>query len=145
MYKLYLEKSISSKDLLDKVLKENNIQDEIIYNDYGKPYLKNNEIYFNISSSYEYTALVISDKEVGVDIEKINYKKRIINRICTEEEAKTIKTKDDFTIIWVKKESYVKYLGVGISYGLKNVNTLKLNNFIIKKIDDYYLSIYLGE
>lgn len=145
MYKLYLEKNISSKDLLDKVLKENNIQDEIIYNDYGKPYLKNNEIYFNISSSYEYTALVISDKEVGVDIEKINYKKRIINRICTEEEAKTIKTKDDFTIIWVKKESYVKYLGVGISYGLKNVNTLKLNNFIIKKIDDYYLSIYLGE
>lgn len=145
MYKLYLEKNISSKDLLNKVLKENNIQDEIIYNDYGKPYLKNNEIYFNVSSSYEYTALVIFDKEVGVDIEKINYKKRIINRICTEEEAKTIKTKDDFTIIWVKKESYVKYLGVGISYGLKNVNTLKLNNFIIKKIDDYYLSIYLGE
>ncbi len=145
MYKLYIEKNISSRDLLNKVLKEYQITDEIIYNKYGKPYLKNNEYYFNISHSGIYTVLVIASSEVGVDIQKITMKEKVIDRICTEEEKKMINTPDDFTIMWVKKESYVKYLGIGLEYGLENVDTLKNNNFIIKKIDDYYLSIYIKE
>ena len=52
MYKLYIEKDTSSEYLLKKVLKKEGIKDiEIIYNDYGKPYLKNKELYFNISHS----------------------------------------------------------------------------------------------
>lgn len=142
MYKLYLEKNTTSKELLNKVLKENNIQDEIIYNAYGKPYLKNNALYFNISHSGIYTALVISNKEVGIDIEKITIREKVIDKICNSEEKKLIKTADDFTKMWVIKESYVKYLGIGLSYGLQNVNTLSINNFILEKIDDYYLAIY---
>lgn len=142
MYKLYIEKNISSKELLKKVLDEYGIKDEIVYNAYGKPYLKNNELYFNISNSHEYTVLVISSKEVGVDIEKITMKERVIDKVCNDNEKKLIKTEEDFTLMWVKKESYVKYLGIGLAYGLKNVDTLKLKNFIIKKFKDYYIAIY---
>ena len=145
MFKLYIEKNISSKDLLKKVFNEYEIKADIIYNEYGKPYLKDNQLYFNISHCDDYTVLAISNSEVGVDIEKITMKKRIIDRICTDEEKRIIKTPEDFTIIWVKKESYVKYLSIGLTYGLKNVDTLKPYNFIIKKIDNYYISVYLGE
>ncbi len=142
MYKLYLEKNISSKDLLKKVLEENDIQDKIIYNEYGKPYLENNPLYFNISHSGIYTALVISDAEVGIDIEKIHMPKNALLHVCNEEEKRLIKSVEDFTIMWVKKESYVKYLGIGISYGLKNVDTTKIKDFVLKKVGNYYISIY---
>lgn len=145
MYKLYIEKNISSKDLLKRVLKELNISDEIIYNEYGKPYLKNNEIYFNISHSGEYTILGLSSSEIGVDIEKIRpIKENVINKVCTDDEKKLIKNDEDFTLIWVKKESYVKWVGMGIGYGLKNVDTTKITNFIIKRLDNYYISVYIG-
>lgn len=145
MYKLYIEKNISSKDLLKRVLKELNISDEIIYNEYGKPYLKNNEIYFNISHSNEYTIIGISSSEIGVDIEKIRpIKENVINKVCTDDEKKLIKNDEDFTLIWVKKESYVKWVGMGIGYGLKNVDTTKITNFIIKRLDNYYISVYIG-
>ncbi len=141
MYKLYIEKNISSKSFLEKVLKENNIHDEIVYNDYGKPYLKNNEIYFNISHSHNVTVLVISDGEVGVDIEKVTMREKVIAKICTEEEKKLIKSAEDFTLLWVKKESYVKYLGLGLAYNLHDVDTLKLE-FITMQYEDYYIAIY---
>ncbi len=141
MYKLYIAKNISSHDLLNKVLLELNIKDEIIYNAYKKPYLKNNKIYFNISHCDNYTVLVIAKKEVGIDIERITMRKNVLDRVCTKNERKLIKTAEDFTKMWVKKESYVKYLGVGCVYGLKNVDTLK-HNFIIKKFKNYYIAIY---
>lgn len=141
MYKLYVKENTSSKDLLEYVLRGNNVNNSIIYNKYGKPYLKGNELYFNISNKDNITVCIVSDKEVGIDIERIIYKERVINRICTEEEKRIIKTPEDFTKIWVKKESYVKYLGIGLEYGLKNINTIALNNFKLLKIKDYYISI----
>ena len=142
MYKLYIEKNISSKELLKKVFKDYNVLDNLKYNDYGKPYLKNKELYFNISHSYEYTVLVISNKEIGVEIEKITMRKNVMEKICNEEEKALIKTAEDFTKIWVKKECYTKYLGIGLSYGLENVDTIKMPNFIIKRRDDYFIAIY---
>lgn len=141
MYKLYIGKNKNSKEMLQKVLKKYHHSDDIFYNEYGKPFLKDNKMYFNISHCQEYTVIVVADKEVGVDIQKITYRKKIINRIFTPEEKNYLKTAKDFTKMWVKKESYVKYLGKGLSYGLKNVNTLKLNNIRIKKYKNYYIAI----
>ena len=140
MYKLFISKKLSTKELLAKVLKKYNINSKILYNEYGKPYLENNELYFSLSDSKEYSVCVISDKNIGVDIEHITYKPNILKKICTEEELKLINNEEDFTKMWVKKESYVKFLGIGISYGLKNVDTLKLN-IMLKKYKDYYIGI----
>lgn len=141
MYKIFIEENISTNDLLKKVLKKYNIDYDLTYNEYGKPYLKNNELYFSLSDCDNYSVCVISDKEIGVDIEKLTYKERVLKKICTPEELKLVKNKDDFTKLWVKKESYVKYLGIGISYGLKNIDTLKLKNVKVIKYKDYYIGI----
>lgn len=140
MYKIFIEKNTSTKALLDKVLKRLNISDEIIYNEYGKPYLKSNKIYFSLSDSKEYTVCAISDKEIGVDIEHINYKDKVIKKVCIEEEINHIKTPEDFTIMWVKKESYSKLIGLGLSYDLKKIDTNK-NKFDIFKKGDYYIGV----
>ena len=69
----------------------------------------------------------------------------ILNKIASNEEKKLVKNAEDFTKLWVKKESYVEYLGIGLSYGPKNVDTLKLKKYKIKKYYDYYIAIYGDE
>ena len=71
MYKLFTKENTTSKDLLKDVLKnELNITNyELTFNKYNKAYLKNRNIYFNISHDKNTTVLVTSDKEIGVDIE----------------------------------------------------------------------------
>lgn len=136
MYKLYIEKDINTGEVLKKY------DIDYYYDESGKLRVKNNSFYISISHSDNITALAIADKEVGVDIEKITYRERVINHMCNHKEKKLIKTDMDFTIMWTKKESYVKYLGQGISYGLKNVDTTNLN-FATKTFDDYIVSIYM--
>ena len=139
MYKLYISRNIPTCDLLRK----HNLNNEIIYNKYGKPYFKDNPIFFNVSHSGKYAVLAVSDKEIGVDIQKITYKAKIINKICNENEKKLIKNANDFTKIWVKKESFVKMVGQGLSYGLINADTQTINNIKIKKYKNYYIAICL--
>ncbi len=142
MCKLYILKNRSAKEMLHEVLQEQGITDIIVYNAYGKPFLKNKPFYFNMSHCLSYSILAISSKEIGVDIEKITMRKNVLERICNEGEKQRIQTAEDFTKVWVKKESYVKYLGIGLSYGLKNVDTLKLKDFVVQKVDDYYIAVY---
>ena len=81
MYKLYLEKNISSKELLTKILEKENVANiEIVYNEHGKPYLKNNELYFNLSHDRNMTVLVTSNQEIGVDLEYLTYKQSVVNK-----------------------------------------------------------------
>ena len=47
--------------------------------------------------------------------------------------------------MWVKKESYVKYLGVGLKMDLRKVDTTKLKNIKILKLEDYYIAICLND
>ena len=141
MYKIFITKSKNTKELLNKVLNKYSIKCDIIYNEHGKPYLENNELYFNLSNSGEYSVCAISDSEIGIDIQKIILKNRVLDKVCTDEEKKLIKNEDDFTNIWVKKESYVKYLGIGLIYGLKNVDTLKIKTIRTIKYKEYYIGI----
>ena len=141
MYKIFITKSTNTKEILNKVLNKYSIKSDIIYNEYGKPYLENNELYFNLSNSGEYSVCAISDSEIGIDIQKIILKNKIIDKICTDEEKKLIKNEEDFTNLWVKKESYIKYLGIGLSYGLKNVDTLKIKTIKTIKYKEYYIGI----
>ncbi len=141
MYKLYIGKRLTTEE----ILKRHIFLDEIVYNEYGKPYFKNNPIFFNVSHSGDYTVLLVSDKECGIDIQKLTFKKNVINKVCTEIEKNNIKNAFDFTKIWVKKESYVKMIGQGISYGLKNVDTNKIKNIKVKKYKNYYIAICLKE
>lgn len=136
MYKLFTKENTTSKDLLKDVLKnELNITNyELTFNKYNKPYLKNRNIYFNISHDKNTTVLVTSDKEIGVDIEYYTYKESVMKKYYNEFEQQEIMNSNnkeyEFTRIWVMKEAFVKMKGQGISYGLQNVDTTRLKKQI---------------
>ena len=67
----YLNKeNIVSKDFLSLVLNnEYGISNyEIAKNKNGKPYLKDNKVYFNISHKKDMIAIAVSKNEIGFDI-----------------------------------------------------------------------------
>lgn len=136
MYKLFTKENTTSKDLLKDVLKnELNITNyELTFNKYNKPYLKNRNIYFNISHDKNTTVLVTSDKEIGVDIEYYTYKESVMKKYYNEFEQQEIINSNnkeyEFTRIWVMKEAFMKMKGQGISYGLQNVDTTRLKKQI---------------
>ena len=146
MYKLYIEKNISSHDLLKKVLKkEYNIDSfTIIKNEFGKPYLKDNQLYFNISHDIDTCVIAISSREIGVDLEYLNYNKSVINKYFYDAEkeimAKSNNLKYDFTKIWVKKEAYLKMKGTGLNFGKENIDTTKIDAKIID-YKDYLIAV----
>ena len=89
----------------------------------GKPYLRDYPFYFNLSHSGEYVFCVISDREVGVDIQQFGPvdEGRIAGRFFTEEERLALADCTDsmeqrklFYQIWVRKEAYGKLTGEGI-------------------------------
>ena len=111
----------------------------------GKPYLCNfKDIYFNLSHSGDYVVCVVSNKPVGIDIQKIiNVEDLLMRRVCSEKEyEKIIESKDinnEFTKLWTQKEAVLKKSGIGINGDLKNC--LKNINIQSFKLDNYWLSI----
>jgi len=139
MNKLYIKKDISSRDLIKEIFGNK----EIIYNKYGKPYLKDNSSYFNISNKDNITVLVTSDRDVGIDIERITYREKVMNKF-TKEEVSLINESQDkakiFTEVFTKKEAYAKMLGRGLSYGIENIDTLKIKAKVVYS-DNYIITI----
>lgn len=109
------------------ILKHKGIRNEkiaFVYNEFGKPYLNHSSnFYFNISHSGDWVICAIGSHEIGVDIEQIE-------PIETEELARGCFTKMEydelikkseeernrfFFSIWTLKESYVKWIGKGLT------------------------------
>ena len=88
----------------------------------GKPFLENLNLKFSISHSDTFSAVAVSEDEVGIDIEKIkDYNPAIAKKIFTENEFKKIcsyendtERKNIFFRIWTLKEAYVKMTGKSI-------------------------------
>ena len=124
MHKIYIDYKRDSKEFLKEILKEYHIDYDIFYNEYGKPYIKNNPIYFNISHSGDYIVIIISNRECGIDIEKIRQiRNNVVNKICLDTEKKLIVDDKSFTLIWTMKEAYSKYNGMGFAFGFNNIVT----------------------
>ncbi len=119
--------SLASAILLDLALKENNIYDyNLVYNENGKPFLESGEAFFSISHSKDMAMCVISDSEVGCDIERVKEVDfRLANRRFHQKEItklqeiadKSQKT-DMFFRLWTIKESFVKLVGEGLKLPL---------------------------
>ena len=92
------------------------IDEDVIYDDYGKPHLKDGN-YISITHSFTFTAIIISKKvPVGIDIEKQRDKiAKIAHKFTPLEEYKTIANHDalvgKLTIVWGAKESLYKIYG----------------------------------
>ncbi|MEJ7177493.1 4'-phosphopantetheinyl transferase family protein [Staphylococcus caprae] len=95
---------------------------EIDVDYFGKPFLVNNDLFFNYSHSGDYIVCAISNKKVGIDIEKYRKMREIpVNLMHKKEKYKYtfINNKEKYFFdIWSLKESYLKYLGIGLSKGI---------------------------
>lgn len=113
---------------------------------HGKPFLAEHpDIHFNISHSGEYVACGVSNRPIGIDIQKIGlYKPDLAQKVCTENELAGIESTSnkasEFTRLWTQKEAVLKMNGTGIRGDIKNC----LENFNVdsKKIDEYWLSVW---
>lgn len=140
----YYSFSKTSKELLEIALKEEKITSyKISKSINGKPYIDNSNIFYNISHKNKMVGLIISDSEVGLDIEYIDTenikRKSTLKYFFTEKERKSITTNEDLLTLWTKKESYIKLNGgmlrdaIGLDINNTNVifDTFKLDNYII--------------
>ena len=116
------------------------------YNENGKAFIKNKEIYFNISHSHDYVCTVISNNVCGIDIEKLrSINLNTLNYFTNKEEKEYILSNNEEMIkryfeIYTLKEAYLKMRGKNIS----NINdVVDKNTTLITTLnyEDYIITI----
>ncbi len=94
---------------------------DLHYDENGKPHLNDGK-FISITHSYEFAAIIISDRTVGIDIEKQRSKIiRIAHKFTPLEEYRTLANDDalirKLTIVWCAKESlYKSFAERGVSF-----------------------------
>lgn len=94
----------------------------------GKPVLAQYpQVEFNLSHCEGLAACLFSEVPCGVDAESIRrYRERTAKRVCSPEEQAMLAAAEEpdllFTRLWTLKEAYVKAIGIGISYPLREVS-----------------------
>lgn len=97
---------------------------EIARDSHGKPYFPAHpEICFNLSHCRGLAACGISDDVLGVDCESIRpLRPGVLHRSFSPDESRFVLESpvpdESFFRLWTLKESFVKALGIGISYPL---------------------------
>lgn len=131
-------------------------ENEIITdNEYGKPYLKNKKLFFNISHSGNWAVIACHNDDAGIDIEKIeNPPYEIMPANFTPDEIGQIENKNSqvktvqFYKMWALKESYIKMKGKGLSIPLESfsIDIGDENKIDVKdrncKTDDIYFKMF---
>lgn len=138
---------ILAKVVIKKTFGIDIAKQKFAYTEHRKPYLPDfPDVHFNISHSGKYVVCAVSDKPVGIDIQKIGeYNSDVAKRVCNEKELKQIEISSDsaseFTKLWTQKEAVLKMYGTGIACGdIKNC--LDNHNVQSERIEDYWLSSY---
>ncbi len=105
----------------------------IVLGEHGKPYLADmrEPFYFNISHSGDYVVCAVSDREIGIDIERIGRMRMdVARRFFHPEEIRVLEAlpesrqTDAFFSYWSVKEAFLKYTGTGLSASLSAFEVL---------------------
>lgn len=116
---------------------------ELTYGERGKPYFKHfSNVFFNLSHSGNFTACIISEHEVGIDLQKVSlYNEKAAKRLFTVERQMELlgcmnKKKRDmlFTCFFTQIEAIGKLSGQGLLE--KSKSKEELENFYL---DSYYI------
>lgn len=147
--------SLAVELLLMVALRELGIEHyQIVYGEYEKPYLKGENVFFNLSHSGERAMCAVSMEEVGCDVEmrgKTDLKIAdrffhpsecaILDRFPSEYEKRT-----GFYRLWTLKESFIKAAGTGMQLLLDHFS-IDLNGSTISVMqevskENYYFKEY---
>lgn len=94
---------------------------DLYYDEMGKPHLRDNK-HISITHSFIFSAIIISDREVGIDIEKQRNKiLKIAHKFTPIEEYRTLANDEavmrKLTMVWGAKESlYKSFAKKGVSF-----------------------------
>lgn len=132
---------------LAKKLKINAKDIIIVRNGKNRPYYKDYKNYhYSISHSGSYVAFVLSEKNVGLDIEERQYRNmRALEYVANEKEISECKNFDDKFALWTFKEAYSKYIDKGLSRDLINISrdnilelvqTIYINHLVITLVKE---------
>lgn len=132
--------------LIRYLRKEEGIEDELRYNEYGKAYFPHSRTRFNLSHAGDYAVLATSEEEVGVDIERIRpVEEGIEAKVFTDAERRLLDEREGeerrklFFKLWTAKESFLKQLGVGLSRPLNSID------FANAALGDRFEHVHQGE
>lgn len=126
-----------------------NLFQDISYNEFGKPFFLNEPSYhFNLAHSGEWVVCAWSSDEVGIDVEKItvdNFDLNVVTNFFSFEESQQIINEKDqkqqlqlFYKFWTLKESYLKFLGTGLSLDLKMIDFASKRSLLNQKNIYFY-------
>jgi len=114
------------------LLKEAGYSDaDLYYNSYGKPLLKDGK-HISITHSYHFSAIAISNNDIGIDIEMLRDKIKVIQHKFVNTDYDSLSDEDlvkQLTIIWGAKEAmYKTYPNGGLSFR----EHIAINPFLFK-------------
>lgn len=96
-------------------------------NEFGKPFAVGLNIHFSVSHSGELVVCAVSEKEIGIDVEKIReIRPDAAKKFACESELEYIaENENGFFDIWTLKEAYFKCIGTGLGADIKDVSFMK--------------------
>jgi len=133
--------------------------EEIVKSPMGKPGLKKERnIKLSISHCEGAVAVLIADHEVGIDVERVRkFEREAARRVLTEKEWNVLSLVNEnpdelFFRYWTLKESYIKALGTGLTYPLKNISFTIENDkiqsnkpwakfYVVTNCEEYIISV----
>lgn len=126
----------------------------VVRGEHGKPYLVDapEPLFFNLCHSGDYVVCALSDREVGVDIQKIGgMKLEIARRFFHPSETEALETVkgteqiDLFYRYWAVKESFLKYKGKGLSGSLAGFCMETVDGETVIRQEGKKIPVYLKE
>ncbi len=120
------------RKLIASYLDQDPTQIEIKKTSFGKPFIANQSLSFNLSHSQDYAMIAFAfEREVGIDIE---YKRKEIveddlarsilsfSEFKKYQELSLLQKIDYFFIQWTRKEAFLKALGIGLKGDLTQID-----------------------
>lgn len=138
----YVNSRASLRTLLGRYLNKDPRELSFEYTEFGKPYLYENSIQFNVShSAGEGLFAFTNANSIGIDIEKINSKiefPKLVKRFFSHNEASLILTlpieerPNAFFKCWTRKEAFIKAHGEGLSIPLDRFEVSVLQSEVVR-------------
>ncbi len=122
-----LNEIISTHYLLYKILKS---KPQIYYNKKGKPYIKDKPFHISISHSGKRITIGISEKQIGVDIQKTdNRLVKISHKFVNARDKETLGFNiNSLTLIWSAKEAVYKLDNNQVKFTNLHINKVLMQN-----------------